>query len=107
MLSCICQAIELDPPFLWGYEQKGALLHGAGRCANALDAYKTMVVTLQRSPHPHDRGTHIFEGLEACLLISPCRQSSPVRRFVKDGGGNSKGHQTNHPGYALCARRHV
>ena len=50
-----------------------------------------MLVTLERSPHSDIRGTHVFEGLEARLLISPCRQSLPVHRSVKDGGRNSKG----------------
>ena len=66
-----------------------------------------MLVTLERSPHSEIRGTHVFEGLEARLLISPCRQSLPVHRSVKDGGRNSKGRQANHPGYAACAYQRV
>jgi hypothetical protein len=81
--------LEFDPSSPWRYEQKGALLHGVGRYAQAMDAYKTMLVKLGRSPHPDIRGTHIFEGLVARLLISPCRQYSPVRLSVKDGEGTS------------------
>jgi hypothetical protein len=44
--------LKFDPPSPWRSEQKGALLHGVGRYAKAIDAYKTMLVKLGRSPHP-------------------------------------------------------
>lgn len=65
------------------YEQKRAVLHGVGCYAEAIDAYKTTLVTLGES-HPR---THIFERLEPRVPTSPCRPSLPALQSVKNGGG--------------------
>ena len=47
------QDIKLDPSSHMGYGRKYAALHGIGRYGEAFEAFRVMLSTLERSPHPH------------------------------------------------------
>jgi hypothetical protein len=69
-VSCKClhvernhQVIALDPSSPLSYKIKHAVLHGAGRHVDAIDAFETMLSKMVQSPDPTIRG-----GLYPCRV---------------------------------------
>lgn len=56
MLTWKGQAIARDPSSPWGYETKHAVLRGATRYLDAIDAFETMLSKMDQSPDPNIRG---------------------------------------------------
>lgn len=62
-VSCKCfhvkrnhQVIALDPSSPLSYKMRHAVLHGAGRYIDAIDAFETMLSKMVQSPDPTIRG---------------------------------------------------